>query len=192
MIIHLKKGLPAPPRDWTACQEPYRSEDDAFAPLGSGEDGPYGIDEKLQRALAELRTDLDFFSDDEAYALMAAGYRMTRHELVNALPDLAEADPALEGLVEWPFAAALEQLGEGETLTEHLRIGHERFFRRWRSWRARRRRGKGPARASRALARAGRAVFTPVRAVAAVPLALGGAGLARLYRRFERGGKGSG
>ena len=22
MVVHLKKGLPAPPRDWSGCQEP--------------------------------------------------------------------------------------------------------------------------------------------------------------------------
>ncbi len=31
MVVHLKKGLPAAPRDWSHCQEPYSPEDDALA-----------------------------------------------------------------------------------------------------------------------------------------------------------------
>src|SRR5215204_2352606 len=31
MVVHLKKGLPAPPRDWSRCQEPYDPDDDALA-----------------------------------------------------------------------------------------------------------------------------------------------------------------
>lgn len=130
MVVHLKKGLPAPPRDWIGCKEPYSPEDDALPP-GSGANRPdYGIAEGAQRALAELRTDLDSFSDDEAYSLMAAGYAMARHELPKALPEDTFEAP-LEGAVSWPFAAYLELLGDPEkSLLDALRRGHARFFRR--------------------------------------------------------------
>ncbi|HVD86236.1 MAG TPA: patatin-like phospholipase family protein [Solirubrobacterales bacterium] len=134
MIVHLKKGLPAPPRDWSGCQEPYELEEDALSPAEAADGGPYGIDQDAQRALAELRTDLDRFSDDEAYALMAAGYRMASVELAQALPELAVPDPALERAVSWPFAATLDRLAEPGDLTDELRVGHERFFRRFRTW----------------------------------------------------------
>ncbi len=144
MIVHLKKGLPAPPRDWNGCQEPYSPEDDALPPADSQGESLYGIDPDVQRALAELRTDLDAFSDDEAYSLMAAGYAMARRELPAAMPDLPP-DPALEAAVEWPFAAALGRLAEperdGKSLVDALVPGHARFFRGIVAWR--RRRGKG-------------------------------------------------
>jgi len=144
MVVHLKKGLPAPPRDWNGCQEPYSREDDALPPSYSQGEALYGIDPEVQRALAELRTDLDSFSDDEAYSLMAAGYAMARRELPAALPDLPP-DPALEAAVEWPFAAALGRLAEperdGESLVDILAVGHARFFRRFLAWRRRRKRG---------------------------------------------------
>lgn len=142
MVVHLKKGLPAPPRDWSECQEPYAPEDDALPPSGSSGESLYGIDPDVQRALAELRTDLDAFSDDEAYSLMAAGYAMARRELPSAMPELA-ADPALEKAVSWPFEAALARLADperdGKSLLAALEPGHALFFRRIAAWRWRRR-----------------------------------------------------
>lgn len=130
MMVHLTKGLPAPPRDWSDCQEPWEPQDEAR----SGETAAaYGIDEGVQRALAALRTDLDAFSDDEAFALMAAGYLMTTRDLADALPDLAE--PRRE-LVrdDWPFAAVCAEMTSdaASRLAESLRSGEDRFFRRSR------------------------------------------------------------
>jgi predicted acylesterase/phospholipase RssA len=139
MVVHLKKGLPAPPHDWTGCREPYSPEDDALPP-GIGSNRPdYGIDEDVQRALAELRTDLDAFSDEEAYSLMAAGYAMAKYELARALPDIS-ADASLEHAVTWPFAKALERLGDAgsrDLLLDALRPGYARFFRRIVAWKMR-------------------------------------------------------
>jgi predicted acylesterase/phospholipase RssA len=128
MAVHLTKGLPAPPRDWSECQEPRRAEDDGL----SGEPtAVYGIDPKVQRAMAVLRTDLDAFSDDEAYSLMAAGYLMTAHDLPGTLPDLAQPE---RGLLhdDWPFAAILKEMtsGDAQRLADALRWGDARFLRR--------------------------------------------------------------
>jgi predicted acylesterase/phospholipase RssA len=131
MAVHLTKGLPAPPRDWSECREPWTPEDDALAPEAASR---YGIDPGVQRALAVLRTDLDAFSDDEAYGLMAVGYLMTRHDLSDALPELAEADPELER-DDWPFARALAEITsqDASRLAGSLRFGHVRFFRKLRA-----------------------------------------------------------
>jgi predicted acylesterase/phospholipase RssA len=129
MAVHLTKGLPAPPRDWSKCQEPWQPEDDAI-PRASG--AVYGIDPDVQRAMAELRTDLDAFSDDEAYTLMAAGYLMTRHDLADALPDLAHADAALVLGDRWPFAKVIHEMTSSgaSRLARSLEPGHSRFFRK--------------------------------------------------------------
>jgi hypothetical protein len=105
MSVHLTKGLRAQPLDWIGCKEPWDPDDDA---LPANPPPAYGIDPNVQRAMAELRTDLDAFSDDEAYTLMAAGYLMTKHDLGDALPTLAQADPALERL-DWPFQKTLRK-----------------------------------------------------------------------------------
>jgi hypothetical protein len=89
----------------------------------------------VQLALAQLRTDLDAFSDDEAYGLMAAGYHLTRRSLSRSLPQLAAADPALE-LEDWPFTSRLAEMTgpDASRLLAALRFGDARFFRGARSW----------------------------------------------------------
>ncbi|UOY00187.1 tetratricopeptide repeat-containing protein [Blastococcus sp. PRF04-17] len=130
MGIHLTKGLAAPPRDWRGSREPWRPEDDETA----GAERSYGIDREVQRLLAELRTDLDAFSDDEAYALMAAGYRMTEHDLADALPDHARA--SCTPVQDWPFRRILAEMtsGDASRLADSLRFGGHRFWRRSRAW----------------------------------------------------------
>jgi predicted acylesterase/phospholipase RssA len=192
MTIHLKKGLPAPPLDWSGCQEPYEREDDALGPDVVPAGPAYGIDVDAQRALAEMRTDLDLFSDEEAHSLMAAGYAMAREELPAALPDLGEPDPALKD-VQWPFLDALDRLERPGPLVDDLQAGHSRFFRRFQLWRLRRaRRPKGalgrlldrsglpalPGAAARGLRRG---VVEPVWKVASAPLALVGGLATRGY-----------
>ncbi|MCQ8130581.1 tetratricopeptide repeat-containing protein [Methylomonas rivi] len=73
-FIHLKQDLHSDPLDWIKCdnpspeiQRPHRTD--------------YGIDRSQQRRLAQVRTDLDTFTEVEAYALMASGYAMTKHQL---------------------------------------------------------------------------------------------------------------
>jgi hypothetical protein len=192
MIVHLKKGLPAPPRDWIDCQEPYRPEDDALVPDADAKPR-YRIDPEAQRALAELRTDLDAFSDDEAYSLMAAGYEMARVELGEALGDAASANPELEREVSWPFAETLARLGrpDSETgLATALRPGRARFFRRLAARRLRRARptdgSDAPAPAHGTVHRVAMAVATPVRMIIGAPLALVGGFVTRVVLATRR------
>jgi predicted acylesterase/phospholipase RssA len=152
MSVHLTKGLWAAPRDWSDCQEPWTPEDDAI-PAGAAPD--YGIDDEAQRALAGLRTDLDAFSDDEAYGLMATGYVMTRRDLRDALPALAQAPPELERRDGWPFWAVLGELTSPapKRLRRGLRFGDKLLFRGTR------------ARAQDAVSGVKRVVTAPWRAV---------------------------
>jgi hypothetical protein len=133
MGVHLTKGLPAPPRDWSQCQEPWRPEDDE---LPADTPSPYGIDPDVQRALAKVRTDLDDFSDDEAYGLMAAGYLMTKIDLAETLPDLAQANSPLELRDAWPFWRVLGEMtsADASRLASSLRWSDRRFARKPRAW----------------------------------------------------------
>jgi predicted acylesterase/phospholipase RssA len=54
----------------------------------------YGVRQDIQKLLAELRTDLDTFTDAEAYALMMSGYLMIGH----AVATDGSASPALAGI----------------------------------------------------------------------------------------------
>jgi Patatin-like phospholipase len=96
MFIHLKQDLDIEPVDWLGCDEPPEDDDPGRVrqPRTS-----YGIRKQIQELLAGIRTDLDAFSDVEAYALMTSGYRMAAQFLpaVTILP--ARQPPA----VDWPF-----------------------------------------------------------------------------------------
>ena len=73
-FIHLKKDLEPQPLDWTHCQDP------TIPPQQTTCTTSYGVDKDLQRKLAAIRTDLDSFSEVEAYSLMLSGYLMTESE----------------------------------------------------------------------------------------------------------------
>lgn len=73
-FVHLKKDLETEPIDWVNCQDPTKPS--VCYPCTT----PYGIDRDLQRLLAGMRTDLDSFTEVEAYALMLSGYLMTEYE----------------------------------------------------------------------------------------------------------------
>jgi NTE family protein len=57
-----------------------KQQDDIIIPATSQ---TFNVDEKVQESLSLLRTDLDAFSEVEAYSLMLDGYRMSEHELSN-------------------------------------------------------------------------------------------------------------
>lgn len=73
-FIHLKKDLYQESVAWSGC-------DDGGIPLSQQNQTPYGIDRDIQRCLAELRTDLDSFTEVEAQSLMLSGYLMTDEHL---------------------------------------------------------------------------------------------------------------
>jgi predicted acylesterase/phospholipase RssA len=197
MVVHLRKGLWAEPVDWEGCQEPYDPRDDELPRDVANRPSAYGIDRDVQRALAQLRTDLDAFSDDEAYALMATGYRMTAHELEGVVTDVVGPAPTAAG---WPFESMLARIcGGAETaaLADELAPGRARFFRGFIGWRERRsRRPQGRIQrvvdsAARRTIPAGahaadRVVVSPVRKVVSAPVAVAGAVGSRLYLRWGR------
>jgi hypothetical protein len=68
--------------DWDKCQDP--TPPTRRDPLTA-----YGVQKHVQRRLAAIRTDLDPFSDTEAYALMLDRYRMLDRELRSGALDIA-------------------------------------------------------------------------------------------------------
>jgi hypothetical protein len=105
MFIHLTKDLEAEPVSWVGQPpKPARQPPETTS---------YGIDRKIQLKLAEVRTDLDSFSDAEGYALMTSGYRMTEHALLEekCLPTLQPAGSRQP----WQFLAAEEALTRTDT-----------------------------------------------------------------------------
>ena len=104
MFIHLRKSLSSEAVDWIDAKEgpsSDRGDPDTMAPRR------YGIAEEIQEKTAALRTDLDSFSDSEAYALMYEGYRMTEVELPLAIAWLAGREGTRQ---EWKFLAARDRM----------------------------------------------------------------------------------
>ena len=80
MFVHLKKDLDVDPVNWVDCIDPYEITDEARPKERRGPITSYGILKTVQERLAAIRTDLDSFTDAEAFALMLSGYRMAEHE----------------------------------------------------------------------------------------------------------------
>lgn len=141
-FIHLKQGLETSPIDWVDCQASH------YQPSGSTRTD-YGVDREIQGLLSAIRTDLDSFSEVEAYALMASGYLMTSHQLreldreyqASGLPgswgDFEVNAP--KAAVDWPFTPIIPLMDlppdspdlRRRELAEQLRAGKTMFFRVW-------------------------------------------------------------
>lgn len=117
-FMHLQTGLPA--RERTPGGRV--SEQEATI-----ESTDFGVVEDVQRALAQVRTDLDAFCEVEAWALMADAYQLTAR-IVPARAELAAL--GTPGPVqEWPFGVVAEQLAQpGKRFLKLLRGSKERFL----------------------------------------------------------------
>ncbi len=75
----------------------------------------------MQKRLAAVRTDLDSFSDAEAYALMASAYRMTAHAFGEG--KCVEGYTTPEREEEWDFLSVEPDMkGKGDAFTFLMRL----------------------------------------------------------------------
>ncbi len=139
MYVHLRQGLGARDVSWADAPDLARPADEPPAMT------PYGIRHDAQARLAAMRTDLDSFSEVEAYSLMASGFRLAEYELGGAFADLPQAQPLSQ---PWPFARVLEALSKpegAEELMRHLTVSRCRALKIWRLWLARPGRRRRPS-----------------------------------------------
>lgn len=133
MFVHLKGDLEVDPVDWVDCPDPYQASDDARPPSRRGTQTRYGIDKKIQELLSGIRTDLDSFSEAEAYALMTSAYRMTEYQFKHdkCVVDFPDS-PASE---DWKFLEvekSMKTKSEGyEYLKTLLTAGGSLAFKVW-------------------------------------------------------------
>ncbi|HSC49362.1 MAG TPA: patatin-like phospholipase family protein [Gaiellaceae bacterium] len=117
-FMHLQTGLPA--RTMPVAGE--ASTDEAQLPTAE-----FGVTEAVQRAHAEVRTDLDAFCEVEAWSLMADAYQLAGRILPTrtALASLG----APMGEQEWAFDAVAGQLAEpNDRYLELIRVSKQRFL----------------------------------------------------------------
>ncbi len=129
MFTHMKKDIGSRPIDWIKPAPANPPAEPIEPPTG------YGILKPVQSALAAIRTDLDSFSDAEAFALMNSGYQMTAEAFPLANPDFPVADgPPFD----WKFlkvkdiAPAMRDPDKHAPLQRLLEVGASRAFKVWK------------------------------------------------------------
>jgi predicted acylesterase/phospholipase RssA len=139
-FVHTRKELETESLDWISSQDRKQLETDKDS-LTS-----YGIDRELQEKIANMRTDLDGFSEVEAYALMASGYQITKREF-ELLQEQhhKEGNPGTWGGydidatgVDWPFrplqpllAMKPDANAQRKDLSLQLQVARKIFFKTW-------------------------------------------------------------
>lgn len=133
MFVHLKGDLSVDPVDWIDCLDPYDPRDDVQPLWRRDRYTRYGIAKDVQQLLSALRTDLDSFSEAEAYALMTSAYRMTEFQItqekcVDDFVEPTQSEP-------WKFLEIEEYMrgaGKGNKyLKKLLTVGSSSAFKVW-------------------------------------------------------------
>jgi predicted acylesterase/phospholipase RssA len=131
MFIHLTKDLSSEAVPWLYCDDPLPGPDtDALT--------VYGVRKDVQRLLAGVRTDLDSFTDAEAYALMTSGYHMAGRD-----PELLRLAGSWQGGVRkmnWRFLVVEPRMSDVsadpksayQRLLKQLRVAGSVAFKVWR------------------------------------------------------------
>jgi predicted acylesterase/phospholipase RssA len=126
VYVHLKQDLEAESIDAVGARQPSRTRG------GRGALTTYGVRRDVQARLAELRTDLDAFTDFEAWSLMESGYRAVAQQIASCLPDVPVSQ---EPPAPWRFHAVAPLItGEDrppadyDALCELLKVGQSVFF----------------------------------------------------------------
>lgn len=128
--VHLKKDLDAGAIDWEKCEDPSRSGDQFPATALASKFTSYGVWKDYQEHLANIRTDLDVFSDIESAALMADGYMAMDAELKLLLIDVPALGSARKPQ-SWFFSPLMKRLADPNqpVLERHLKAGSSQFLR---------------------------------------------------------------
>jgi len=116
VYLHLKKDLEVSPKDWIGCEEPSDTSDEARPVEKRRSLTSYGILKRIQKRIAGIRTDLDSFSDKEAYALMTSGYRMAAVEFQHQFDSLPQGNA---NLPNWRFLQ-VEELMKDEKKSQDM------------------------------------------------------------------------
>ncbi|MCU0573570.1 MAG: patatin-like phospholipase family protein [Syntrophobacteraceae bacterium] len=126
-FFHLRQGIPARTASW------YTSENklaDNLEHEPQSECESFGVLTEVQHLLSKVRTDLDSFSEVEAYSLMLDGYLVSGHvvsqtEAFKPLVRSAEELPA----EDWQFMEIKPWLEKPTPLyLKHLRTAESQFF----------------------------------------------------------------
>jgi NTE family protein len=132
-FVHLRRGMPVEAVPWIDRDgKPATPVAAGGAPpiLSSG----FGVDPRVQDLLSRVRTDLDSFTDIEAYSLMLDGYLMSQPALRTAagITNHISQDPSPPN-GQWGFLAVRQWVGQPtEPYLKRLRVAGETLFKVFR------------------------------------------------------------
>jgi NTE family protein len=130
-LLHLLKDVPPDHACYITKNNQAADRTACPPPEVRGDTAEFGVNQKMQRLLAHVRTDLDSFTEVEAYSLMADGYRMTGFEATQVDFMGGRGDKK-----DWEFLR-IEPWLRAEPKGSYLRqmeVAHERFFKVFRLW----------------------------------------------------------
>jgi len=110
MFLHMKSGLDADVIRLPFSHEAYQVKRSLLS--------PYGVRKDFQKALAELRTDLNAFALDESRSLMACGYQMAKKAVQRDLGKLSGLCNQLDEATRWSFLPELEEITSTAATTD--------------------------------------------------------------------------
>lgn len=132
VFVHLKKDLEVEPVDWEKCEEPSDPSAAHRPGLGAVPLTGYGIRKDIQRLLASIRTDLDSFTEAEAFSLMTSGYCMTEEEFPKSVAGFPHPTGARS---IWRFLEVEDAMKGGpssERLKRQLQVSSMLVFKVWK------------------------------------------------------------
>ena len=138
-LVHLRRGVPVLLHHYGRTPQP----EDEFRVPTDGSSAGFGVHPDVMELLAELRTDLDAFSELESLALIAAAHRTTGDVLTRTgwsdVDDLGEPLPPITGGLPGLDAIAEDVAEAPKEFRRQLKIGGSRFFKplmlyRWPWW----------------------------------------------------------
>lgn len=90
----------------------------------------YNINKQLQTAISNIRTDLDSFTDAEAYSLMYSGYLQTIASL--KMEDKEKNTSTITDSHDWKFKCIKKEFEQPLQLTNELNVGSSMLFKAWK------------------------------------------------------------
>lgn len=90
----------------------------------------YNINKQLQTAISNIRTDLDSFTDAEAYSLMYSGYLQTISSL--KMDKNEEGVSTTKDTYNWKFKCMEKEFEQPLLLTNELNVGSSMLFKSWK------------------------------------------------------------
>jgi hypothetical protein len=124
--VHLKSDLENRPVSWKFCTDPPRTIMYSNVANNDNDLTKYGVLRKVQLYLSQIRTDLDSFSDAEAYALMYSGYMQVKYEYKKQQEEKDEDDKASRNSQEdWKFLKIRQYLTRPDKAAEKEKVFKE-------------------------------------------------------------------